>query len=74
MKQIREVEEDGNVRMPHWSRVIIGNCPRCGSVVLVVNTGGVWPLVKCSNCDWAGDTHDPLNKARFETVVIPSPS
>ena len=38
-------------------RVIIGHCPRCGRVLVVLNSHEVWPWIQCV-CDWEGATTD----------------
>lgn len=50
------------------TRVIVGNCPACGSVLLVVNNGESWPWLACA-CGWEGDTHALLNYVRCERVL-----
>ena len=67
-----KIADDGNIESS-WLRLIAGNCPRCGEVVAVFNHGQTWPLVKCP-CGWAGDTHAPLNKVRFERIAVEAAS
>lgn len=44
-------------------RALVGHCPECGRVCVVVNNHGGWPLVKCS-CGWVDGTTALVNRAR----------
>lgn len=46
-------------------RVLIGTCPYCGRVCVVLNNHGSWPLVECE-CGWTGATTRLANRARRE--------
>ena len=45
-------------------RVIVGFCPDCKRVVVVMNNHETWPLVPCT-CGWEGATTDISNRTRF---------
>lgn len=46
-------------------RVVAGNCPTCGRVVIIPNNYEVWPLVKCS-CGAIFPTTAISNRVRVE--------
>lgn len=46
-------------------RVLVGNCPQCGRVCVILNNHGSWPLVHCT-CDWTDATTALANRARRE--------
>lgn len=46
-------------------RVIVGHCPECARVAVVLNSHEVWPVVRCA-CGWAGATTELDHKVRME--------
>ena len=63
------IGDDGNVISNSMLRVVAGNCPSCGNVLVIVNHSQMWALVKCG-CTWAGDTDSILNKVRLDKVNV----
>lgn len=47
------------------ARVIVGHCPECKEVIVILNNYGVWPYVVCK-CGWTGDTLAIENRVRYE--------
>lgn len=45
---------------------IVGHCPGCGRVVVVTNSGGVWPPIECGHCDLRLDTTALDNRVRLD--------
>jgi len=43
-------------------RLLAGYCPQspCGRLIVVVNSGEGWPLLKCSGCGWRGRVNGDL--------------
>lgn len=52
------------------ARVLIGNCPQCERVLVVLNDGESWPLVYCP-CGWC-DATTALSGMRFEWGKAPA--
>jgi endogenous inhibitor of DNA gyrase (YacG/DUF329 family) len=50
-------------------RVVVGHCPRCGMVVVVLNNRGVWPYIEC-RCGAHGDMDWLVNKHRIEDGFV----
>ncbi len=49
------------------TRIVIGNCPRCGCVIAYATEAGqAWPLLSCRPCEWTGATSDLWNHHYFE--------
>ena len=49
------------------ARAIVGNCPVCGDVLVVLNNYETWPWVVC-RCSWGGTTHAIANRQRIERI------
>lgn len=58
---------DSRITQP--SRVITGNCPQCGRVLVITNELEAWPLVECS-CEWRGGT-DALDEYHRAERILP---
>ena len=55
--------------MTSYVRMVIGNCPRCGSVLAETNHGETWPLMKCEgSCAWVGPITELFNHHLFAPV------
>ena len=46
-------------------RVIVGHCPACNSVLVVLNNYETWPPVRCQ-CGWVGGTQGVANRTHYE--------
>jgi endogenous inhibitor of DNA gyrase (YacG/DUF329 family) len=46
-------------------RVIVGNCPDCGRVIVVLNNREVWPFIECE-CGARLQTTDIVQSHRVE--------
>lgn len=51
-------------------RVLIGKCPGCRRVLVVLNAHETWPWVECV-CEWQGSTTD-FAHVRYERLPAPS--
>lgn len=49
-------------------RVLVGNCPVCGRVIVQENNHEGWPIVDCS-CDWSGTTTEVMNRHRVDRLT-----
>lgn len=45
-------------------RVVVGHCPDCEGVIVVLNSAGVWPLVHCA-CGYISDLFGLRNRVLF---------
>lgn len=51
------------------SRVVAGHCPKCESVVVILNDHEVWDLATCP-CGWADGTTALVNHVRLERGLL----
>ncbi len=63
LRQALADSEDASILQPN--RVIVGHCPSCWRVIVILNDYGTWPVAQCA-CGWASTTHDVAHRVRFE--------
>lgn len=47
------------------ARAIVGLCPSCSNVIVLLNDHEAWPLATCP-CGWTGTTTDLVDRVRYE--------
>ena len=47
------------------ARAIVGHCPECQDVIVVINNYEVWPYITC-RCGWKGPTTGVAHRTRYE--------
>lgn len=64
--------EREKLRIYQAERVVVGHCPSCSRVVVLLNDREVWAPAICG-CGWAGGSTDLLNHIRHERggIVFP---
>lgn len=62
----------GEDRIYQPARAIVGLCPKCQAVVVILNNYETWPPVEC-RCGWVGPTTGLDNRARFEEGAFDLP-
>lgn len=50
------------------ARVIVGTCPECGRLLVILNDHEVWPPARCT-CGWVDGTSGLENKIRMERIM-----
>jgi hypothetical protein len=56
---------DDRAKSVQAERVVIGLCPRCRAVLVVLNWREAWPLAYCE-CSWVGATTELADRQRYE--------
>lgn len=57
---------DARAKSVQAERVVIGLCPRCRAVIVVLNWHESWPLAHCE-CSWVGATTQLADRQRYES-------
>ena len=57
-------------RIHQPERAVIGNCPECTRVIIVLNDHETWPLAVC-RCGWKDGITAIVNRTRYERGMPP---